>query len=87
MATLLKHAAQLENHGILLGSGVARMPALSGGGSGWVVVLVVLGVELQLFCWRGSHIVLFVCGLGRIEVSWKSRAQQAVGADRATCRG
>jgi hypothetical protein len=56
VAGLLEGAAQLEDLGVLLGRGMARVPALSGGGRGRKVEVVVLGLQRELSC-RSSHIV------------------------------
>jgi hypothetical protein len=57
----LEGASQLEDLGILLGRGMARMAALSGWGDGGKVVVVVFGVQWDLAGRWGSHIVLLVC--------------------------
>lgn len=57
MASLLQLGPQLEDLGILLWSCVAWVSTLGGGSNGRVVVVVVLGVELQLVGGSGSHLV------------------------------
>jgi hypothetical protein len=60
VASRLKGASQLEDLGILLGRGMARMAALSGWGDGRKVVVVVLGVQRNLSRRWGSHYDLVV---------------------------
>ena len=57
MASLLQLGPQLEDLGILLWSCVAWVSTLGGGSNGRVVVVVVLGVELQLVGGSGSNLV------------------------------
>jgi hypothetical protein len=64
VARRLQGAAQLEDLGILLRRCVSRVSALNGRSNGRIVVVVVLGVELQLVGGCSSHCVL-MCGEDR----------------------
>ena len=55
VALRLELSSQLEDLGILLGCCVARVPVLRNRGNSGVVVVVVLGVELELVGGSGSH--------------------------------
>jgi hypothetical protein len=57
---LLQLRAQLEDLGILLRRCVAGVSTLSGGSNRGIVVVVVLGVELQLVGGCSSHRVLIM---------------------------
>lgn len=60
MSFLLEDAAQLEDLCILLGRGVAGVTALSGRRSSRIVVVIVLGVELELVSACSRHCVVIV---------------------------
>ena len=77
MAGLLELGSQLEDLRILLRRCVARMTVLRNRGNGGVVVVVVLGIELELVGGCGSHCESD-CG-GRYIMEDYEKSRRAIG--------
>ena len=79
VARLLQNASQLEDLSILLSCSMSRVPALSSRGNSGIVVVVIFGVERQLFRRRSGHDVWFRGVLRSWRGEWLARGCRAIG--------